>query len=346
MKKISVILLAVLLVSLVIFGGCAGQPGAPGKSTDLTMIGATVGSGTYALNLGMAEMWNKHVQKPYPINVSVRSYQAITETFKALGSGQTDITWAPIPFEFLVSKGIGPYQPTGKQAFYKLFAGGQAVPFVITTDPNIKTIADLKGKKVAGKKTADPNLDDIRTAYFAANGMTDDDVKLIEFNAYTESVRMVKDGTADAGMFLSSALNPAVEELALSKTVYFVPISDSELKSIQAKGPYWYKAEIAAGTYKGQDSAVQVASHREGVYVGLDFDQKIAYEMMKAIYDNFDEFTGYHSTAKYWDIKAASAIERIFQPFAPGSVKYFKEKGVWTDEHEEMQKILLDQAGL
>ena len=120
MKKISVILLSVLLVSLVIFAGCAGQPSAPGKSKDLTMIGATVGSGTYALNLGMAETWNKYVKKPYPINVSVRSYQAITETFKALGSGQTDITWAPIPFAFLSGRGIGPYQPTGKQACYKL----------------------------------------------------------------------------------------------------------------------------------------------------------------------------------------------------------------------------------
>ena len=341
MKKVSLILLMVILVSTIIFSNCTTQQPASSQAKDLKMIGATVGSGTYALNLGMAEMWNKYVKNPHPVNVSVRSYQAVTETFKALNTGQTDISWAPIPFAFMSSKGIGPFQPDGPKTYYKLFSGGQAVPFVVTNDPNIKTIADMKGKKVAGKKTADPNLDDIRTAYFEANGMTDNDVKLIEFNQYTEAARMVKDGTADVGIFFSSALNPAVEELALSKTIYFISISDKELETISKKGPYWYKASIAPNTYKGQTSAIQIASHREGVYVRTDFDQDIAYEMVKAIYDHFKDFTAYHATAKYWDLEAAVAIERIFQPFAPGSIKYFKEKGVWTPEHEAKQEQLM-----
>jgi len=341
MKKAILILLMLVLVGTTIFAGCSAQVPSSTPAKDLKMIGATVGSGTYALNLGMAEMWNKYVKKPYPVKVNVRAYQAITETFKALKSGQTDISWAPIPFAFMSSKGIGPFGPDGPQVYYKLFSGGQAVPFVITTDPNIKSIADMKGKRVAGKKTADPNLDDIRTAYFEANGMTDNDVKLIEFNAYTESARMVKDGTADVAMFLSSALNPAVEELALSKTVYFVPISDKEFDFIAKKGPYWYKATIAPKTYKGQNAAIPVASHREGVYVSKDFDQEIAYEMMKAIYDHFKEFTAYHSTAKYWNLEAAAAVERLFHPFASGSVKYFKEKGAWTPEHEAKQQQVM-----
>ncbi len=357
MKKLIWCLVVVTLVASLMLTGCGASAPAPspapspapapsGPVTDLQMIGATVGSGTYAINLGTAEMWNKYVTKPTRVNVSVRPYQAITETFKALDSGLVDITWAPAAFEFFISKGIGPYTPLGKRSFYKLAAGGQACPFIITTDPTVKTIADLKGKRVAAKKPGDEPLQNIKNAYFAANNMTDDDIKLLEFVAYTDCIRMLKEGTADAGMFLSSTLNPSVEELALSKDIYFINASDAEINAVISKEPYWFQTTIPAGTYKGQDKPVSIPSHMEGYFVRLDFDQERAYEMVKALYDHFDEFSAYHATVRYFSLDHAVSITRIYHPFAPGSVKYFKEKGKWTPEHEAKQQELLKAAGL
>lgn len=82
----------------------------------------------------------------------------------------------------------------------------------------------------------------------------------------------------------------------------------------------------------------------DGIYVRHDFDQEMAYEMVKALYEHQQEFLAYHPTTRFWSIEANTA-ENLFHPFSLGTVKYFKEKGVWTAEKEAKQKQLLAEAG-
>lgn len=366
MKKIFIITLATILGILMIFTSCSSETPAPGPAPastpspasqnlptpssgpvkDMSMVGATVGSGAFAINVGMTEIWNKYVEKPTKVNISVRPYTATVAIMKDLDSGEADVVWAPSAFPFQISKGIGPYREYGKRSFYTLFEGGIGTVFVFTTDPDVKTIADLKGKKFSGKQLGSPPIDQVRTALLEANGMTDDDIRLVEYTSYSDCVQQVKEGTTDIGLTISSQLNPTVEELFISKDTHFIPFSDDEIGFILEKMPYRFPCVVPAGYYKGQDKDAPTTCSGEGVYVRHDFDPDLAYEMVKVLYEHHDELEAVHITAKHWSIEEAATMTRIFHPFSPGSIKYFKEIGIWNDEKEAKQQQLLKEAGL
>ncbi len=65
------------------------------------------------------------------------------------------------------------------------------------------------------------------------------------------------------------------------------------------------------------------------------------YKVAKAIMDNTKEFSTYHKAAAQWTPKRT--LKNAALPFHPGTIRYFKEKDLWTSELEANQKKLLGQ---
>ena len=63
------------------------------------------------------------------------------------------------------------------------------------------------------------------------------------------------------------------------------------------------------------------------------------YQIIKALFDHYEDFKMSHRAARYWTVK--NSIAKFHIPFHPGAIKYFQEIGVWTSEHAEKQKKLL-----
>ncbi len=356
MKRNGWLILIALVLVLVILTGCTQSAPAPSSATKttsatapsgqakiLTFVGSNVGGSAQSVVIAMGEMWTNLITSPSKVKVMVEPCVSNEENLKRLDRGEVDLAWTPNAYAFSMSKGINMFKAYGKRGFYALYWGSPALFQVATMDPNIKAIKDVKGKRISGSRPGSTPVEEATLALLAANGMTKDDAKIIPHTTVDDAYRQVKEGTADIGMTFTGFPAAVLTELTANNKIYFLPLNDQEIAAIQKVQPWLGKRSLPAGTYKGMDKDVPSVSATQGVMTQFNFDQDLAYALVKALFENSEKFYAYHQNAKEWTLQ--SAVSEFIFPFAPGAIKYYKEKGVWTSEMDSKQKALLAEWG-
>ena len=201
---------------------------------------------------------------------------------------------------------------------------------------------DLKGKRVAGELMGSPPTNVIRQAVLGTHGLSDTDVKVIPFRNISECSQLVKEGMADVGMTNTAYPAISIDEITASKPVYFISLSKESIEKVLSKlGAVWTEVAIPANAYKGQPSAIPTIGGY-GVFVSRpDLDEKLAYSIVKAVYDHQQEFWSYHAGAKSWTLE--NTVSMWVLPYHPGAIRYFKEKGIWKGDMDAKQSRLLEK---
>ncbi len=102
--------------------------------------------------------------------------------------------------------------------------------------------------------------------------------------------------------------------------------------------------QIEANLYKGQDKPVPAILMDQSFTVRKELPDSLVYELMKVAFDHNDEFRGGHPLMA--GITPAFALGTTLPVvWHAGGVTYWKEKGLWTKEHESKQKSLLAELG-
>ena len=117
----------------------------------------------------------------------------------------------------------------------------------VATNPDIKTVADLAGKKVsigAAGSGVYFNAIDVLNAY----DLKESDISAVYQN-FGDSAESLKDGKIDAAFIVAGAPTTAITDLATAGSVYLVSLDDSHVQSLLAASPYYTAATIKAGTY-------------------------------------------------------------------------------------------------
>ncbi|MEO2076256.1 MAG: TAXI family TRAP transporter solute-binding subunit [Bacillus sp. (in: firmicutes)] len=197
----------------------------------------------------------------------------------------------------------------------------ETIQLVTTKKSGIKSVEDLKGKKVSigapGSGTA-ANAEQI----LEVHGMTLNDIKKQDLS-FDESTQGIQDGTIDAAFVTAGTPTGAVEGLSATEDVVIVPIEQDKIDALIKKYPYYVKDEVAAGTYGLKDKVTTVAVQAMLV-VRSDLSEKVVYDITKAIFENLDQVT--HAKGKL--IKVENALNGVGIDVHPGAQKYFDEKGV------------------
>ncbi len=118
---------------------------------------------------------------------------------------------------------------------------------IATTNPDIKSVADLEGKIVsigASGSGVHFNAIDVLGAY----GLTEDDIQPV-FQSFGDSADSLKDGKIDAAFIVAGAPTPAISDLALSKPTYLVGLDDEHISALLESSPFYSAYTIPAGTY-------------------------------------------------------------------------------------------------
>ena len=118
---------------------------------------------------------------------------------------------------------------------------------IVTTNPDIKTVADLAGKKVsigAAGSGVYFNAIDVLSAY----DLKESDISAV-YQSFGDSAESLKDGKIDAAFIVAGAPTTAITDLATAGSVYLVSLDDSHVQSLLAASPYYTAATIKAGTY-------------------------------------------------------------------------------------------------
>ena len=195
---------------------------------------------------------------------------------------------------------------------------------LVTTDPAITSVADLKGRIVS--------IGDIGSGvYFnavdilGAAGLTVDDIDP-RYQSFDASADSLKDGKISAAFITAGAPTAAISELAMTNGCRLVPIDGDIAAAILADCPYYTAYTIPAGTYNGQDEDVKTVTVKATMIVSADTDDDTVYALTKAIFDNADAIAVEHSKGQ--ELSLDNAVSGMAAPFHAGAARYFAEKGI------------------
>ena len=197
------------------------------------------------------------------------------------------------------------------------------IQIVASADSGIKTLADLKGKRVSvGAPKSGTELN--ARAIFKAAGMSYGDLSKVEYLSFAESVNLMKNRQLDATLQSAGLGVASIRDLASAIKIVVVPIPADVVGKV---GDAAYQpASIPAGTYSGQDAAVATAAIPNFLVTHSGVSDELAYQMAKALYANLGTLQSTHNAAK--SIKRDNALTGMPVPLHPGAARYYKEVGV------------------
>lgn len=207
---------------------------------------------------------------------------------------------------------------------------------IVTTDPSIKTVADLAGKNVSVGAAGSGvyfNAVDILSAY--GLGDLDADGKFTKINAtyqsFGDSADSLKDGKIDAAFIVAGAPTTAIMDLSTTKAAYLVSLDDAHIDELLAASPYYTKHVIPAGTYNGQDENVATFGIKCLLCVSESMDDDLVYEITSILYENRDRLKDLHPALSYAS-QTGFMYEDLPIELHPGAERYYAEQGL-LQEH-------------
>ena len=309
-------ILTVLAVVLVAFAACGG-----GSTTTMTMgTGGT--QGTYYAYGGIL---GNQLKTTTGITVNVVSTDGSKANILGIDTGNYQLGTVQSDVMAYAAAGSRTFEAEGAVDSFRVIGGlyAEAVQ-LITMDPSIKSVADLKGKKVsigaAGSGVYFNAID-----VLGAAGLTEDDIKA-QYQSFGDSADALKDGKIDAAFIVAGAPTPAIQELCTSANAYLVPIDGDVAEKLMAESPYYTVYEVPAETYKGQTEAVKTVTVKATLIVSASAAEEDVYNITKAIFDNAEAITAAH--AKGAELSIENATSGMTAPFHAGAARYFAENGV------------------
>ena len=194
---------------------------------------------------------------------------------------------------------------------------------IVTCNPDIKTVADLKGKTVsigAAGSGVFYNALDILGAY----GLDYETDINAQYQDFGNSADALQDGKIDAAFVVAGAPTVAITTLATAKDTYLVGLDDEHIAKLKEASPYYEEYTIPEGTYEGVPETKTVAVSAV-VVARDDVSEEDVYNIVYTIFENMDNIAQSHDKGKELNLDFAAGVTAV--PYHPGAAKYFAEKG-------------------
>lgn len=314
MKRIfSILLVLAMVFSLVACGGGA---------TTMTM-GTGSPTGTYYAYGGIV---SQYITNNASIKANAVSTQGSKDNIQGIDSGDYQLGTVQSDVMHYAWNGTRSFEEDGKVETFRTVAGlyAEAVQLV-TVNPEIKSVADLKGKKVSiGASGSGVYFNAIDV--LSAAGLTEQDIKP-QYQNFDDSADALKDGKIDAAFIVAGAPTPAITELSMTNgNVRIVPIDGDIAAKLMKDNTFYSVYKIPAGTYKNQTEEIATVTVKATLIVSADASEEDVYNLTAAIFDNMDAIAKEH--AKGAELSLENATEGLTVPFHAGAAKYFKEKNI------------------
>ncbi|MEN5401212.1 TAXI family TRAP transporter solute-binding subunit [Achromobacter xylosoxidans] len=253
-------------------------------------------------------------------NGSVANINGIMGGSFEAGFTQSDVA-------FWAYSGTGTFEGKPKAQDLRLIATlyPESIHLVTRKGAGIKSVADLKGKRVSMDEPGSGTLVDVRLI-LGAYGMTDKDVKA-EYLKPNQAGDKLKDGGLDAFFFVGGAPAGAIAELASAGNIELVSLVGPEIDALRAKQEFFTPDTIAANTYQNLPEVKTISVNAQMV-TSAKLSEQVVYDVTKALYSDATRKTLDNGHAKGKLITRDNAVKGAGIPFHPGAEKFYKEIGL------------------
>lgn len=345
MKRMAVVLGMVgLMIAMPVLVGHAAAQGKENWPKSVSFGGAFAGTGFTIVATSVCDLLRKH-------NIGVKATAQITPGGRTnmvlMRKGEMELAFVSADDGYYAYRGEEVYSGQGEgKVPLRVIAIGHAMGqmSIVRAESPIKGIGDIRGKRVMWRSEGS------RTAYRASKAIMeaydidpDKDVITLPLESGKELSSAMTERKADAGIYtLALPRTSSVHELCTTIDIRFLPLDNEHITKIRGKYPFYYPEVIPAGTYKLQEKEVPIPGWTAMIVCRADLPESLIYEITKTIYDNLDEFHKFHPIcATYYHLNRAVMLEQMVAPFHSGAIKYYKEKGIWTKGHSELQDKFL-----
>jgi TRAP transporter TAXI family solute receptor len=198
---------------------------------------------------------------------------------------QADIaSWAYHGTAIFKSKGA----ITNLRAIAALFA--ESVHLVVLKDSPIKSLRDLKGKRVGLGEKESGTLADARVVLEAA-GLTEREVKP-DYSRLSDAAASLSARTLDAFFLVGGYPIPAVVELAAATPIRLVPISEEGFDKLKKRYPFFTRTAIPADAYPGLEGETPTLGLNALWIAGADVPDQVIYEITKSLWNETTHHPG------------------------------------------------------
>jgi len=282
--------------------------------------GGTAGT-YYPFGGAMAKIWNSKIKD---MNVTAQTSGASAENVRLVNKKEVELA--------LVQSDTLDFAFNAKEAFKEPLKAMNAVAVlypeiiqvVVGAASPIKSIADLKGKKVgvgAPGSGTEANFRQLLDAY----GMKKEDVNA-QFLSFSESAEAYKDKHIDAFIVTAGIPNAGIMDVATQNEIRILDIPADVAAKLTQKYPFLAAVKVPANTYKGQTAEVSTVAVNAVLICGSSLSEAMVYNLTKALFENQADLASAHAKGKELNMK--TAVTGVSIPFHPGAVKYYKEKGL------------------
>ncbi len=307
-----------------IVAGVAAATLASAGAQQFFRIGTGGTAGTYYPVGGMianaVSQPGKIVATAAATNGSVANVNGISGGSLESGFSQSDVaTWA--------QKGTGIFEGKPHVPGLRMIANlyPETIHVVVKKGSGIKSVTDLKGKRVALDEPGSGTLINARLV-LAAYGVLETDIKP-EYIKPNQAGDKMKDGSLDAFFFTGGAPAGAIAELASSGSgIELLPIDGPQAQGLRMASPFFANDTIPAETYKGVAAVNTLAVGAQWV-TSDKADAETVYQITKALFSDATQKTLQAGHAKGKMITLKNAVQGVGIPFHPGAERYYREVG-------------------
>ncbi len=201
-------------------------------------------------------------------------------------------------------------------------------PFTIVARKNTKITVfdDLKGKRIyigpqgSGMRATMEEL-------MAQKGLNKKTFANIVDIKSSDQTKALCDGKIDALVYAGGHPNGAIQQVTSSCPTRLVDVAQADIEKLIASHPFYVRATIPGGMYNSNPQETKTFGVRALLVASADMDNDIAYEVVKAVFENLDNFKTLHPVFATLDAAHMIANENI-SPIHSGAQKYYREKGM------------------
>ncbi len=276
----------------------------------------------YPMGVALSQIYNKNIPDA---KSTAQVTKASAENMNLLQAGRGELAFA---LADTVSDAYTGNAEAGFKTPLKKLRGMTAtynnyIQIVANADSGIKTLADLKGKRISvGAARSGTELN--ARAVLKAAGLTYADFAKVEYLPFGESVELMKNRQLDVTLQSAGLGVSSIRDLATSVKIVVVPISQDIIAKIN--NPAYQPASIPANTYEGMTADTPTVAVPNFLVTAEGVPDDLVYQMTKTFYEQLDTLKSAHNAAK--TIELANALKGMPVPVHPGAERYYKEVGL------------------
>lgn len=296
------------------------------------------GAAYYVLGSAFAKV----LSDALPLSASVRPFSGFQAWFPELDRNNVDMGIATGYDLGLAVKGKDPY-PKIPNVRTLSVGTDLLLGLAVKDDSPIKTLADLKGKRVTINRVLQGSRDGAEAQIRAAGLDPERDIIVVPVTNVVQPPQMLMEGRVDAAW--GAPAMPQIREADVRLGgVRFLPaaLNDGQARHISENFTGYRVINVKGGSVTGVRVDTLLMASPINMVANTKMSDGAAYQILKTVWNSYDKYKGLHPWAQQWThAKMTENLVNSVAPFHAGAVRFYKELGIWDGAAEKHQQKLL-----